>query len=108
LKKTITTLKHRFVALSSEAGQSDSSNEYRTLSTFLIDLVKNEKGLLYLEISQIIHNVKEFGRIKLKPAVISDLIKVLREYQSKLPGIKMQALSDTEEWFSTSKAMIAD
>ncbi|MDP2040461.1 MAG: hypothetical protein Q8S14_08080 [Algoriphagus sp.] len=66
-------------------------------STFLIDLVKNERGLLYLEISHIIHNVKEIGKIKLKPAVISDLIKVLQEYQTKLPSIKIEETTHLSE-----------
>lgn len=62
-------------------------------STFLIDLVKNESGLLYLEIAQIIQGNKQIGKIKLKPAILQDFIKTLQEHQTKLPSTKIEETS---------------
>ncbi len=55
-------------------------------SAFLIDLVKHENGELYIEIIQTIHdNNKGFQTLKINASVLSELIKVLHIYQTKLP-----------------------
>jgi len=56
-------------------------------SNFLIDLVKHENGQLYVEIIQSINdsNIKHES-IKINPTVLPDIIKVLQEYQMKLPS----------------------
>jgi hypothetical protein len=62
-------------------------------SIFLIDLVKNESGLLYLEISQIIQNDKQIGKIKIKPSVLQDLIRKLQEFQDRLQTTEIKESS---------------
>ena len=66
---------------------------------FLIDLVKHESGLLYIEIVQTINdNSKDGQTIKINPSVLSDIIKVLQNYQAKIPGkIDKQTKHITEE-----------
>lgn len=55
-------------------------------SDFLIDLVEHENGQLYIEIVQTILNTsKKAESIKINPSVLSDIIKVLQNYQIKLP-----------------------
>lgn len=55
-------------------------------SDFLIDLVKHENGKLYIEITQtIINSNKKAESIKINPTVLTDIIKVLLNYQAKLP-----------------------
>jgi hypothetical protein len=56
-------------------------------SNFLIDLVKHENGQLYVEIIQSINdsNIKHES-IKINPTVLPDIIKVLQEYQMRLPS----------------------
>lgn len=55
-------------------------------SDFLIDLVKHENGQLYIEILQTIFDSnKNPTSIKINPSVLSDIIKVLQNYQAKLP-----------------------
>jgi predicted RND superfamily exporter protein len=55
-------------------------------SDFLIDLVEHENGQLYIEIVQTILNTnKKAESIKINPSVLSDIIKVLQNYQAKLP-----------------------
>ena len=55
-------------------------------SDFLIDLVEHENGQLYVEIVQTILNTdKKAETIKINPSVLSDIIKVLQNYQAKLP-----------------------
>ncbi len=55
-------------------------------SDFLIDLVKHDNGKLYIEIVQtILGSNKNSESIKINPTVLSDIIKVLQSYQSKLP-----------------------
>ena len=54
-------------------------------SDFLIDLVEHDNGQLYVEIVQTILNTnKKAETIKINPSVLSDLIKVLQNYQAKL------------------------
>jgi|SRR5690606_33503475 len=56
-------------------------------SDFLIDLVKHDSGLLYIEIVQnIIDSENEKNSIKINPTVLSDIIKVLQNYQAKIPN----------------------
>ena len=68
-------------------------------SAFLIDLVKYESGSLYIEIVQTINdNSKDGQTIKINPSVLSDIIKVLQNYQAKIPGkIDKQSKHITEE-----------
>jgi predicted RND superfamily exporter protein len=55
-------------------------------SDFLIDLVEHENGQLYIEIVQtILDTNKKAESIKINPSVLSDIIKVLQNYQAKLP-----------------------
>ena len=56
-------------------------------SAFLIDLVKHESGSLYIEIVQTINNNSKDGQtIKINPSVLSDFIKILQNYEAKIPG----------------------
>lgn|SRR5690554_737119 len=55
-------------------------------SDFLIDLVKHDNGKLYIEIIQtILDSNKKPESIKINPTVLLDIIKVLQNYQAKLP-----------------------
>lgn len=55
-------------------------------SDFLIDLVKHDNGKLYVEIVQtILDSNKKPESIKINPSVLSDIIRVLQSYQTKLP-----------------------
>jgi len=55
-------------------------------SSFLIDLVKHENGLLYIEIVQTIRGTDTINQsIKINPTVLSDIVKVLQNYQAKIP-----------------------
>ena len=55
-------------------------------SSFLIDLVKHDNGQLYIEIIQtIVSSNKKAESIKINPSVLSDIIKVLQNYQAKFP-----------------------
>ena len=70
-------------------------------SDFLIDLVKHENGLLYIEITQnIINSKNEKSSIKINPTVLSDIIKVLQNYQAKVPykpDSKNKHITDLEQ-----------
>ncbi len=55
-------------------------------SDFLIDLVEYDNGQLYIEIVQTILNSNQKAEsIKINPSVLTDIIKVLQNYQAKLP-----------------------
>jgi hypothetical protein len=55
-------------------------------SSFLIDLVRHENGLLYIEIVQTIRGTYTISQsIKINPTVLSDIVKVLQNYQAKIP-----------------------
>lgn len=55
-------------------------------SDFLIDLVKHDNGKLYVEIVQtILDSNKKSESIKINPSVLTDIIKVLQSYQTRLP-----------------------
>jgi len=70
-------------------------------SDFLIDLVKHENGLLYIEIIQsIIDSNIEKSSIKINPIGLSDIIKVLQNYQGKIPNqtdLKNKQITDLEQ-----------
>lgn len=70
-------------------------------SDFLIDLVKHSDGLLYIEIVQTIMDSKHGNSsIKINPTVLSDIIKVLQDYQAKIPrksGLKDKYITDSEQ-----------
>lgn len=70
-------------------------------SDFLIDLVKHDNGLLYIEITQnIIDSKNEKNSIKINPTVLSDIIKVLQNYQAKFPkkpDLKNKHITDLEQ-----------
>lgn len=56
-------------------------------SIFLIDLVEHDNGLLYIEIIQNIKDGKnDNNAIKINPTVITDIIKVLQNFQAKIPN----------------------
>ena len=55
-------------------------------SAFLIDLVKHDSGSLYIEIIQTIYADQKDGQlIKINPSILTDIIKVLQNYQAKIP-----------------------
>lgn len=54
-------------------------------SAFLIDLVKHESGKLYIEIVQTINlDQKSSQSIKINPSILTDLLRVLQNYQAKI------------------------
>jgi len=54
-------------------------------SAFLIDLIKHDSGLLYIEISQtIFEDINHAHSIKINPVVLSDIIKVLQNYHARI------------------------
>ncbi|MGB0998909.1 MAG: hypothetical protein ACPG4W_06170 [Flavobacteriales bacterium] len=57
-------------------------------SGFLIDLLEHDTGQLCIEIIQTIFDSKEKAEsIKINPSVLSDLIRVLKTYQDRLPQV---------------------
>jgi hypothetical protein len=55
-------------------------------SSFLIDLVRQDTGALYIEITQtILSGHKDGQSIKINPSVLSDILQILQTYQAKLP-----------------------
>ena len=70
-------------------------------SDFLIDLVEHSNGMLYIEIVQSIFDSKnEKNSIKINPSVLSDIIKVLQNYQAKIPkkaNLKNKHITDSEQ-----------
>ena len=55
-------------------------------SGFLIDLIEHDNGQLYVEIVQtILNSNKKAESIKINSSVMSDIIKVLQNYQAKFP-----------------------
>ncbi|WP_298364241.1 hypothetical protein [uncultured Lutibacter sp.] len=56
-----------------------------TKSNFLIDLIKHNNNKLYIEIKQTINeDYRKSQSIKINPTVLSNLIKVLQNYQTKI------------------------
>jgi 3-deoxy-D-arabino-heptulosonate 7-phosphate (DAHP) synthase len=70
-------------------------------SAFLIDLVKHDKGKLYIEIVQTINDGNSsVNTIKINPTILTDLLKVLQSYQAKIPAnnpIEVKHLTDTDQ-----------
>ena len=67
-------------------------------SNFLIDLVEHDNGQLYIEILQtIITSNKKAESIKINPSVLSDIIKVLKNYQAKLPKVSKPDIKHISE-----------
>ena len=57
-------------------------------SSFLIDLVEYSPGLLYIEITQAIYESPEKKQtLKINPSILTDLLKVLQNYQAKRPDV---------------------
>jgi len=55
-------------------------------SAFLIDLVKHDSGSLYIEVVQTISDDnKGTQSIKINPSILTDIVKVLQNYQAKIP-----------------------
>jgi len=55
-------------------------------SDYLIDLIEHDNGQLYVEIVQtILNSNKKAESIKINSSVLSDIIKVLQNYQAKFP-----------------------
>lgn len=68
-------------------------------SDFLIDLVKHDNGQLYIEIAQKILNTdKKSESIKINPSVLSDILKVLQNYQAKLPKESISEIKHITEF----------
>ncbi|MDO3694733.1 hypothetical protein QVZ41_07755 [Wenyingzhuangia sp. chi5] len=68
-------------------------------SDFLIDLVKHDNGQLYIEIVQTILNTeKKSESIKINPSVLSDILKVLQNYQTKLPKESISEIKHITEF----------
>ena len=70
-------------------------------SGFLIDFVEHENGKLYIEIIQtILNSNKKPESIKINPSVLSDIIKVLQNYQTKFPKeskLEIKHITDTDQ-----------
>ena len=55
-------------------------------SSFLLDLTKHDNGLLFVQITQSVHSVnKEQQTLKINPSILGDLIRVLKNYEEKIP-----------------------
>lgn len=62
-------------------------------SAFLIDLVKHHKGRLFVEVVQTIHEQEQYKQsIKINPDAIPDIIRILQEYQLKIPKRKIETI----------------
>lgn len=60
-------------------------------SSFLIDLVEHDSGLLYVEIHQTIFaNEKSKNHIKINPASIGEIIETLQKYEKLLPAAQQK------------------
>lgn len=70
-------------------------------SAFLIDLVKHDRGKLYIEIVQTIKDGDSgVNTIKINPTILTDLLKVLQNYQAKIPAnntIEVKHLTDADQ-----------
>ena len=56
-------------------------------STFILELVKYQNNIKYIQIQQIIHNQEKDGiinKLKINASVLSDIIEVLSNYQKEL------------------------
>lgn len=70
-------------------------------SAFLIDLVKHDRGKLYIEIVQTISDGNSsVNTIKINPTILTDLLKVLQNYQAKIHSsdiIEVKHLTDADQ-----------
>lgn len=70
-------------------------------SSFLIDLIEHSNKKLYVEIIQVILNSNEKAEsIKINPTVLPDIIKVLQDYQNKLPNksdLELSYISENDQ-----------
>ncbi|MFM7431109.1 MAG: hypothetical protein ACKO1F_14595 [Flammeovirgaceae bacterium] len=56
-------------------------------STFLVDLIKQDKGAFYIEILQRVQGDTSDGqKIKINPTVFTDLVRVLVEFYEMIPN----------------------
>jgi hypothetical protein len=56
-------------------------------STFLVDLIKQDKGAFYIEILQRVQGDASDGqKIKINPTVFTDLVRVLVEFYEMIPN----------------------
>lgn len=59
--------------------------------TFLIDLIRNDTGSVYIEILQRIHADKSYGQtIKINPSILMDIVRVLIEFHEQVPQKQME------------------
>ncbi|MGB1243479.1 MAG: hypothetical protein ACPG49_13205, partial [Chitinophagales bacterium] len=62
-------------------------------SAFLIELIKHDNGLLYVEIAQTIFAENKTNRtIKINPSLLGDIIKILQNYHARV-SIKHNEIS---------------
>lgn len=55
-------------------------------SSFLLDLIKYDNDKIFIEITQTIHTKdNEQQSIKINPTILNDIIKVLQNYDAKIP-----------------------
>jgi len=70
-------------------------------SSFLIDLVKHDSGKLYIQIVQTINDRgNDIQTIKINPSIVTDLLKVLKNYQAKIrlrEKNEVQHLTDSDQ-----------
>jgi hypothetical protein len=60
-------------------------------SSYLLDLVRNEKGMLYVEIMQTFHEPSEVVQtIKIHPSVLGNIINTLQHFDVKIPRQKIK------------------
>lgn len=63
-------------------------------SAFLLELIKHPKGKLFVEVVQTIHEQEHYKQsIKINPDAIPDIIRILQEYQHKIPKRKVRTLA---------------
>ncbi len=75
-------------------------------SDYLIDLVTNDDGEIYVEIIQTLLDSNEVTEsIKINSSVLSDIIRVLQNYHAKLPEITK---SDSKHITETEQDKIKD
>jgi len=69
-------------------------------STFILELVKYQNNIKYVQIQQIIHNQENDGiinKLKINASILSDIIEVLSNYQKELakqPNIDVTYFSE--------------
>ena len=75
-------------------------------STFLVDLIKQDKGAFYIEILQRVQGDTSDGqKIKINPTVFTDLVRVLVEFYEMIPN---RQFDDALQISEDSKKKIED